>query len=161
MPNLLAVAAALAAYPWTRGHLIRWRSNPPQYCAVGALLRWADVKPAEIAWADGLGALAFWDRWGCLLGQVYGIPGLQSVHRIVTLNDAAESQAKAADLILDRMGHTTPMDELLSPRQLRRFGDHSVMISCEAILAYNGLPCAGAPVPLRYPLPCRQQRPWS
>lgn len=160
MPNLRAVAAALTAYPWTRGHLIRWRSSPPQYCAVGALLRYADVAPIEIAWVDGLGALAFWERWGELLQREYGICGLAAAHRVVHLNDAAESQAAAAALILDRLGRTTPMAELLTARQLRRFSNHGVALSCESILAFNGHPCPGPPTSLRYPRPCREFRPW-
>ena len=160
MPNLGAVAAALAAYPWTRGHLMRWNSGPPRYCGLGAMLRYSDVPAAEIARADGLGALGFWKQWGWLLQKDYGISGLMAAHRVAHLNDAAESQGEAAALILERLGHTTPMEELLTPRQLRRFDNHSVELSCEAILDYNGDPCPGPPVPLRYPGRRRQRRPW-
>ncbi|MGH7526896.1 MAG: DUF6197 family protein, partial [Gemmatimonadales bacterium] len=117
-PNLRAVADALNAYPWTRGHLITWSADVPAYCALGAMLRAAGIAPAEITRADDTPAHLFWQGWGPLLRTEYGIPGLSSAHRIVSLNDAARSRAEAAGLILTRMSTSCDMERLLSPDQL-------------------------------------------
>jgi len=151
---MVAVASALSAYPWTRFWLIRWRDvhEEPRYCAMGALLRFAGVHPDDIVLADLLGAIDFWKQWGPLLSSEYGVPGFQSAHRIVTLNDSATTQAEATGKIIKRMSTTCPMGELLTAEELQHFDSHLVEVCCDAILRHNGHPAGPYRPSLR---PCR------
>jgi hypothetical protein len=94
--NLARIAAALNAYPWTRGRLTsRAGQAAPQYCAVGLLLRYAGVPQQEVA-----GVRDFWARYGGLLQAEYGIPDARTAFLIVAANDSAASHAEAIERVL-------------------------------------------------------------
>ena len=97
-PDLMRIAAALNAYPWTAGTLVAAESDTPRYCALGLLLRYAGVPQDHLARADSDGNL--WTLYGNLLRSEYGIPNEQAAISIMAANDTARSHADAIRRVL-------------------------------------------------------------
>jgi hypothetical protein len=97
-PDLMRIAAALSAYPWTAGTLTTIENAAPRYCALGLLLRYAGVPQEHLARADSAGNL--WSLYGNLLRSEYGIPNEQTAISIMAANDTARSHADAIERVL-------------------------------------------------------------
>ena len=139
MPKLPAIVTAVNAYPWTRGWVTRRVHGVPHFCALGALLRYAGLTEREIRRAERQPVHTFWAERGALLEAEYGITNVAVVHRIMTLNDTAASQEDAAARLVWRFLNTTPMEEILTPRQLRRHTREAVWLQLHDLGRANGL----------------------
>ncbi len=96
--DLRRIAAALNAYPWTRGQMSDGHAAAPAHCAVGALLRDAGVSTERlgdttVVWAE------LRTVYAPILQHEYGISGFEPLV-IGNLNDTSRSRPEAVRRIL-------------------------------------------------------------
>ena len=101
--DLMRVAAALNAYPWTTGAIASGEEGTPRYCAVGLLLRYAGVPYEQLACAPP-SLEPWWEQYGELLRFEYGIRNLRILSAIVIANDTAPSQEAAIERVQRLLG---------------------------------------------------------
>lgn len=114
--DLMRVAAALNAYPWTTGAIVKRGEEGPRYCAVGLLLRYAGV-PYEQLTCPPPSLTSWWAEYGEVLRAEYGIEDLRVVTAIMRANDTAPSQAIAIDRVQRLLGDETDA-ELVALRRM-------------------------------------------
>ena len=94
--DLLAIEAALNAYPWTTGAFTEGSPRRgARYCALGLMLRYSGVAQDHLATAQQKGGRAVWRMFGALLQRDYGIPDYRTAELIMIANDSARTHDEA------------------------------------------------------------------